>query len=80
MDFVSANLAQLVRTMHNICKVWGSNPGHYQKKKKGIMDFITKTRSANRNFLLQGQRSVMRCFGSRHILKAITNGVTLYTL
>jgi hypothetical protein len=22
----------LVRTMHKICKVWGSNPGHHQKK------------------------------------------------
>jgi len=26
------NLPQLVKTMHNICKVWGSNPRHHQKK------------------------------------------------
>ena len=25
-------IAQLIRTMHNICKVWGSNPGHHKKK------------------------------------------------
>jgi hypothetical protein len=34
---VPVSLAQLVRTMHNICKVRGSNPGH-QKKKKGGWD------------------------------------------
>jgi len=28
---VSVSLAQLVRTMHNICKVRDSNPGHHQK-------------------------------------------------
>jgi len=28
------SLAQLVWTMHKICKVRGSNPGHHQKKKK----------------------------------------------
>ena len=27
------SLAQLVETMHKICKVWGSNPGHHKKKK-----------------------------------------------
>jgi len=26
------SLTQLVRTMHNICNVWGSNRGHHQKK------------------------------------------------
>jgi len=29
--FVPVNLAQLIRTMHNICKVRGSNPRHHQK-------------------------------------------------
>jgi hypothetical protein len=28
------NSTQFVWTMHKICKVWGSNPGHDQKKKK----------------------------------------------
>jgi len=32
---VLVSLAQLVRTMHNICKVRGSNPGHHQKKTYG---------------------------------------------
>jgi len=31
---VPVSLTQLVRTMHNICKVWGSNPGHHKKKKQ----------------------------------------------
>jgi len=26
------SLAQLVWTMHNICKVRGSNPGHHQRQ------------------------------------------------
>lgn len=30
---VLVNLAQLVYTMHKICKVRGSNPGHQKKKK-----------------------------------------------
>jgi len=29
---VLVSLAQLVRTIHNICKVRGSNPDHHQKK------------------------------------------------
>jgi len=29
---VLVSLAQLERTMHNICKVWDSNPGHHKKK------------------------------------------------
>ena len=29
---VLVNLTQLVRTMHNICKVWGSNLSHHKKK------------------------------------------------
>ena len=29
---VLVSLAQLVRTMHNICKVWGSNLDHHKKK------------------------------------------------
>ncbi|AES79901.1 hypothetical protein MTR_7g074470 [Medicago truncatula] len=35
--FVLVSLAQLVRTMHNICKVRGSNPDHHRKKM--IMSF-----------------------------------------
>ena len=31
--YVLANLVQLVWTMHNICKVRGSNPDHQKKKK-----------------------------------------------
>jgi len=30
--FVPVSLAQLVRTMHNICKIWGSNSKHHKKK------------------------------------------------
>jgi len=30
--FVLVSLTQLVWTMHNICKVRGSNPGHHKKK------------------------------------------------
>jgi len=30
--YVLVSLAQLVWTMHNICKVRGSNPGHQKKK------------------------------------------------
>lgn len=33
---VLVNLAQLIWTMHNVCKIRGSNPG-YQKKKKQII-------------------------------------------
>ena len=29
---VLVNLTQLVWTMHNVCKVQGSNPDHQQKK------------------------------------------------
>jgi len=29
--FVPVSLTQWVKTMHNICKVWGSNPGHHRK-------------------------------------------------
>jgi len=29
---VHVSLTQLIRTMHNICKVWGSNPEHQKKK------------------------------------------------
>ena len=29
---IPLSLAQLVWIMHNICKVWGSNPEHHQKK------------------------------------------------
>jgi hypothetical protein len=29
---VLVSLTQLVWTMHKICKVWGSNPGHHKKK------------------------------------------------
>jgi len=29
---IPVNLAQLIGIMHNICKVWGSNPGHHKKK------------------------------------------------
>jgi len=32
------SLAQLVGTMHNICKVRGSNPGHHQKKRCRVND------------------------------------------
>ena len=30
---VPMSLAQLVKTMHNICKIWGLNPEHKKKKK-----------------------------------------------
>jgi len=33
---VFVSLAQLIGTMHNICKVQGSNSDHYQKEKKII--------------------------------------------
>ena len=33
---VFVSLAQLVWTMHNICKVYGSNPDHKKKKKKDV--------------------------------------------
>ena len=31
-ETVLVSLTQLVRTMHNICKVRGSNIGHHKKK------------------------------------------------
>jgi hypothetical protein len=37
------SLAQLVRTMHNIWKVRGSNPGHHKKKKKTDQRLKPKT-------------------------------------
>ena len=33
MNEIIINLTQLVWTTHNICKIWGSNPGHHKKKK-----------------------------------------------
>lgn len=30
--FISVSLAQLIRTIHHICNVWSSNPGHYKNK------------------------------------------------
>jgi len=38
---VIVSLTQLVRTMHNICKVWGSNPIHH---KKAIIIFFNDTK------------------------------------
>jgi len=34
------SLTQLVKTMHNICKVWGSNPDHHQKKRRRVWSFF----------------------------------------
>jgi hypothetical protein len=39
---VLVSLAQLVGTMHNICKVRGSNPRHHQKKNPWIINFYNK--------------------------------------
>jgi hypothetical protein len=30
----------LVGTMHNICKVWGSNPGHHQKTNRHFKNIV----------------------------------------
>jgi hypothetical protein len=34
--------------MHNICKVWGSIPGHHKKQKKNHLD-TTKKQKKNQN-------------------------------
>jgi hypothetical protein len=40
---VLVSLTQLVWTMHNICKVWGSSPDHH--KKKVIAYILTKNKN-----------------------------------
>jgi hypothetical protein len=45
---VLVSLAQLVWTVHNICKVRGSNPGHHQKKKSKV------TPDTNKEFYFLG--------------------------
>ena len=37
--------------MHDICKVWGSNPGHHQKKKDAVVNEESKARAR----LMEGQ-------------------------
>ena len=38
---VLVNIAQFIWTMHNICKVWGSNLGHHKKiKMKDILSYF----------------------------------------
>jgi len=36
LHWIPMSLTQLVGIMHNICKVWGSNPGHHKKKNASI--------------------------------------------
>jgi hypothetical protein len=46
--FVLVSLAQLVWTMHKICKVWGSNLGHHQKKKRKLLPPVSNVRNKNK--------------------------------
>jgi len=43
------SLAQLIRTVHNICKVWSSNPEHH-KKKDFLLRKIDEVKSISRIF------------------------------
>jgi hypothetical protein len=47
--FVLVSIAQLVWTMHNICKVRGSNLGHHQKKETSYLfkKFIIHPKNSN---------------------------------
>ena len=55
--FISAHvsLVQLVRTMHNICKVQDSNSGH-QKKSSSYLLLILCLSTQVRNFVIQHSR------------------------